>query len=251
MESDHAGLLRTLGVSTRLWASAGRHEVHPDTWIALSGEPDASMNLACSRSASADVLTKECLEPLLAAAKPGIIMLAGPGLSTAQTMIDIGWVNVGAVPLMLLDRPPANGRDVEGVRAMSLEDFPLVREVLADAFALNPSRAQTVLPDSVANDGAMSVWGLFEAGRVVASMIVVREDDLAVVWSMATRRDVQGLGHGRHLLEAVLINQFDDGAQGSLLHASRAGERLYRSLGYDDVEYLQMWSRPRWVLGSG
>jgi GNAT superfamily N-acetyltransferase len=250
MESDHAGLLRTLGASTRLWASKGHHEVHPDTWIALSGEPDANLNLACSRSASAEVLEKECLQPLLDFAKPGIVMLTGPGLSTAQTMIDIGWVNVGAMPLMLLERRPTNGSDVEGIRALTLEDLPLARDVLADAFALNPSSAQTVLPDSVVNDATTSVWGLFEGGRAIASMIVVREDGLAVVWSMATRRDVQGLGHGRRMLEAILVNQFDDGAQGSLLHASRAGERLYRNLGYRDVEYLQMWSRPRWILGS-
>jgi hypothetical protein len=37
---------------------------------------------------------------------------------------------------------------------------------------------------------------------------------------------------------------------GSLLHSSVAGERLYRQLGFSVVEYLQLWSRPRWVLGA-
>ena len=84
---------------------------------------------------------------------------------------------------------------------------------------------------------------------MVASVTIAVEDGLAVVWSMATRSECQGRGYGRRLLETVLRHQFDRGATGSLLHSSVAGERLYRSLGYAVVDYLQLWSRPRWVLG--
>jgi hypothetical protein len=34
-----------------------------------------------------------------------------------------------------------------------------------------------------------------------------------------------------------------------LLQSSAAGESLSRSVGYEVVEYWQVWSRPRWVLG--
>jgi ribosomal protein S18 acetylase RimI-like enzyme len=67
---------------------------------------------------------------------------------------------------------------------------------------------------------------------------------------MATRSDCQGRGYGRRLLEAVFDHQFEEGATGSLLHSSVAAERLYRQLGFTVVEYLQLWSRPRWVLGA-
>jgi len=49
-------------------------------------------------------------------------------------------------------------------------------------------------------------------------------------------------------LVAVLEAQRARGAGGSLLLATRAGEPLYRSVGYSVVDYLQLWSRPRWVL---
>jgi hypothetical protein len=39
------------------------------------------------------------------------------------------------------------------------------------------------------------------------------------------------------------------GLTGSLLYSSIAGEALYRGMGYEVIEYIQMWSRPRWVLG--
>jgi hypothetical protein len=48
----------------------------------------------------------------------------------------------------------------------------------------------------------------------------------------------------------VLNDQFDKGATGSLLHSSVAGEKLYGALGYSTVEYWQLWSRPRWVIGN-
>jgi ribosomal protein S18 acetylase RimI-like enzyme len=73
---------------------------------------------------------------------------------------------------------------------------------------------------------------------------------MLVVWSMATRTDCQGRGFGRQLLGSVLNDQFDKGATGSLLHSSVAGEKLYGALGYSTVEYWQLWSRPRWVIGN-
>ena len=250
MDYDPVKLLRVLGDSTRLWAAAGQHEVHQEWWLALSGESNVSMNLACCQSANPNVLRDHCLQPMLDLGKPGIIMLGGPGLSTAQTLIDAGWVSVGAMPLMLMTAPPAGRLDVTDVRAISLEELVFARKIIADGFTLDPSSVEAVLPDSVADRTDIDVWGLYEAGQMVSSVTNVREDDIAVVWSMATRRESQGQGYGRRLLEMVLHEQFENGVTGSLLHSSRAGEPLYRNLGYSVVEYLQMWSRPRWILGS-
>jgi ribosomal protein S18 acetylase RimI-like enzyme len=84
---------------------------------------------------------------------------------------------------------------------------------------------------------------------LVSSFTSVVEDGLVVVWSMATRVECQGRGYGRRLLEAALSSELEQGAVGSLLQSSAAGKKLYRSLGYTDVEYWQLWSRPRWVMG--
>jgi predicted acetyltransferase len=66
---------------------------------------------------------------------------------------------------------------------------------------------------------------------------------------MATLPGNQGHGYGRRLIQVALREQLEKGATGSLLHSSVAGENLYRNLGYEVIEYFQMWSRPRWVLG--
>jgi GNAT superfamily N-acetyltransferase len=249
MEHDPADLLRTLGASASVWAAAGQHEVHQEWWLALSGGSNVDLNLACSRSASSAVLTEHCLQPVVDQGRPGIIMLAGPGLATAQTLVDAGWVNIGVMPLMLLTPLPGRRPESADVRALTLEEFPSVRGILVDTFGLDQSSAAVALPDSAALLSDVGVWGLSEGGRLVASVIIVVEDGLAVVWSMATRPESQGLGYGRHLLEVVLSEQLENGATGSLLNSSTAGERLYLSLGYAVVEHLQLWSRPRWVLG--
>ena len=83
----------------------------------------------------------------------------------------------------------------------------------------------------------------------MSCVTTVIEDGRVVVWSMATRTESQKRGYGRRLLDSVLVRQSEAGGAGSLLQSSAAGENLYRSVGYEVVEYWQVWSRPRWVLG--
>jgi len=250
MSSPQSDLRRTLGAAARLWAGSGRHEVDEDGWLALSGAPNVNYNLACCLSAGPDVLSDRYLQPVLDLGRPGIVMLGGPGLATAQKLVEAGWVSVGALPLMILEAAAAGAPPADpGPRPLSLEELPLARQLLADTYGLDDASAVAAVPDRAAEDEDLAVWGLFDGDQLVASVTIAVEDGLAVVWSMATRPECQGRGYGRRLLEMVLRHHFDRGATGSLLHSSVAGERLYRGLGYAVVDYLQLWSRPRWVLG--
>jgi ribosomal protein S18 acetylase RimI-like enzyme len=153
---------------------------------------------------------------------------------------------------MTLAAPPAKRREVHEVHEvhpLTLENLPAAREILTDVFGLDGSTAAAVIPDSAIGRDDMSLWGLSEGGRLISSVSIVVEDGLAVVWSMGTLSECQGKGYGRRLLEGVLWEHFERGATGSLLHSSLAGQKLYRTLGYVVVDFLQLWSRPRWVLG--
>jgi GNAT superfamily N-acetyltransferase len=242
-------LRHTLGAAARLWASPDHHDVQPEWWVACSGEMNVNYNLACCQSADNHVLVERCLQPLLDVGKPGIIMLAGPGLATSQQLAEAGWVGVGALPLMTLRE--LSGRDGEGTgtRALTEADLPEAREMLSDTYGLDRASAAAAVPDRAIEDEGMGAWGLFDEGRLVSSFTSVVQDGLVVVWSMATRVGCQGHGYGRRLLETVLSRERELGAVGSLLQSSSAGERLYRSLGFTVVEHWQLWSRPRWVMG--
>jgi GNAT superfamily N-acetyltransferase len=249
MVQNQAELRRALGAAARLWASAEHHQVEPEWWVAFSGASSVTYNLACCQSSDNDVLVEHCLEPLLALGKPGIIMLAGPGLATAQKLAEAGWVGVGALPLMTLTEltPPAD--EDHGVRALSGADLPAARELLSATYGLDDASAAAAVPDRAVEDADLGVWGLFDGDRLVSSFTGALEHGLVVVWSMATRVDCQGRGYGRRLLESALPSQIEKGASGSLLQSSVAGNRLYRGLGYTVVEHWQLWSRPRWVMG--
>jgi GNAT superfamily N-acetyltransferase len=242
-------LRQSLGRAARLWASPEHHEVGPEWWVALSGEKAVNYNLACCQSADAAVLSQHCLQPLLDLGRPATIMLAGPGLGTVQILADLGWVCVGALPLMALGPRHPPPQDDQAVRALSMVELPAAQELLADTYGLDPASAAAAVPDRAVASTDMGAWGLFEQGQLVAGVTTVIEDGSVVVWSMATRRGSQKRGYGRRLLSSVLARQLGAGVAGSLLHSSVQGAALYRAAGYEVQEYWQLWSRPRWVLG--
>ncbi len=246
---DESDLWQTLGSSARIWA-AGHHEIVPDWWIAFSGENSVTYNVASCRSADPLVLSERCLQPVLDQGRPAIIMLAGAGLAAAQKLADASWVSVGALPLMLLTEPTFSFHPNLVSATLSEGELPLARDLLAAAYGLDASCAIAAVPDCAVEDKSMGVWGLYDEGQLVSCVTTVVEDDLMVVWSMATQQCCQGRGYGRRLLETVLRQELAGSATGSLLQSSAAGEKLYRSLGYEVVEYWQLWSRPRWVIGS-
>jgi GNAT superfamily N-acetyltransferase len=243
-------LWRVLGSAARLWAKPGLLEVHDEWWTAFSGQRNVNYNLACCHSPRAEVLTEHCLEPTLALKKPAVIMLAGPGLATAPKLVDSGWITVGALPLMTLVQPVLSGTVTAEGRRLERDELPLARELLADNYGLDAATAEAAIPDSAVDSADMGVWGLFAEGQLVSCVTTVVEDGLVVIWSMATRTDCQKRGYGRMLLETVFAPLFAEGATGSLLHSSVVGETLYRQVGFTVVEYLQLWSRSRWVLGT-
>jgi GNAT superfamily N-acetyltransferase len=248
MGQNGSDLRRTLGTAARLWASPDHHQVAPEWWVACSGQRSVTYNVACCQSSDNQVLLDCCLHPILDVGKPAIIMLAGPGLATAQKLADEGWVGVGALPLMTLTEV-ATPDGANPARALTEDDLPVARSLLADTYGLDDGSASAAVPDRAVADPDMGVWGLFEGDRLVSSFTSATEDGMVVVWSMATRVECQGRGYGRRLLQSVLSTQLEQGATGSLLQSSAAGEKLYRGLGYTVVEYWQLWSRPRWVMG--
>jgi hypothetical protein len=243
-------LRRTLGGAGRLWAAPEHHAVTDDWWIACSGQLNVNYNLAFSQSSDPTVLVEHCLQPVLDIGRPAIIMLSGAGLGTAHTLADAGWVTVGALPLMALTGFTGGDADRSGIRRLSAEDLPAARDLLSDIYGLDDRSAVAAVPDRLADDDDMGAWGLFDGRQLASCFTGIVEDGLFVVWSMATRRDGQGQGHGHRLLHAILSGQFERGIDGSMLQSSVVGQKLYRGLGYGVVEHWQLWSRPRWIMAN-
>lgn len=238
-----------LGRSARIWAGPRGVEAGEGWWTALSGQSNLNYNLACCHARDTGVLVDRCLDPTLRVGKPALIMLSGPGLVTAQKLVESRWVTVGALPLMALCDLSAFSTDDTGVERLDRHQLEAARHLLAECYGLDRGTAETAIPDAVVDSPDLAAWGLYAEGALVSCVTTVLQEGVVVVWSMATRRESQRRGYGRRLLESVLNDQLQRGASASLLHSSLAAEALYRHLGYTVIEYLQLWSRPRWALG--
>jgi GNAT superfamily N-acetyltransferase len=231
------------GRANRLWASL-RVLVEPTWWLALSGAARSDLNLALCHGADAASVLPVVLGEIEAAGVPAEVELAGPGLAGAQVLADAGWVCIGVLPFLRVRAQ--RGEPDPAVRRLGAGELDGARHLVAGAFGLSPELAGVTLPDTVVTDPDAELLGIVEDGAPVACVAVVRIGEAFVFFSMACAPSLQRRGYGRRLLTTML-----GAREGSdvLCVASPAALPLYNQLGFEVVEHLQAWSRPRWVLG--
>lgn len=254
MSEDRARLRSLLGAGTALWAGSGNIRVEQGCWTALSGAPSADYNVCLYHGEAASPEISQKIEEIVAAAVPTVIMLAGAALSDAQTLVDAGWVCVGAVPFManaLSARAVRDEPDAGAARRLTLAELGSARELVEAAFGVAPEIAAGVaLPDSAASTPGQSVWGMHDAdGTLVSCVAMIDVEDAIVTWSMSTPPAERRHGYGRRLLNAALDDAALRGVRLALHYSSYVGLPFYRALGFEELEHWQLWSRPRWVLG--
>jgi GNAT superfamily N-acetyltransferase len=164
--------------------------------------------------------------------------------ATRDAAVAAGLSDAGTAPLMSLELDLALAEcPCAGVeRAIDPATVEEVSELVRAAFGLAGS---TGLRHDLAEVPGADAWLLREPdGRAVASLVVTADPDLVAVWSMATLPARQREGHGTCLLQAVLGHYALEGATTACLVSTPAGESLYRSVGFEPIEHLQVW-QPR------
>jgi GNAT superfamily N-acetyltransferase len=241
-----------MGASCRLWQGPrGRHVAEPGFAFTFSGEKAIDYNVAVCHATGPDLIERALAE-VVASGSPGLIMLAGPGLGMARHLSDKGWIPISSTPF--------RGQSIAGyveepaVRRLALADLATFRLVLEESFQLPASLSMLALPDSAATDApdadpAFAGWGIYEGDVMVSAAATVTINRDVCIWMMATLPAEQGRGFGRRLLSGALASCAGQGADRALLLATPSGDLLYQSMGFDVIEYWQVWSRPRWVLG--
>jgi predicted N-acetyltransferase YhbS len=165
--------------------------------------------------------------------------------ATRDAALSAGLTDAGTAPLMslelTLDLALAETPSAGVERAIDPATVEEVSELVRAAFGLAGTTG--LRPDLAEVPGA-DAWLLREPdGRAVASLVVTADPDLVAVWSMATLPSRQREGHGRCLLRAVLGHYALEGATTACLVSTPAGESLYRAVGFEPVEQLQVWQR--------
>ena len=176
--------------------------------------------------------------------RPGLLLVTerdAPAVAGAAA--ELGLEDRGTVPLMAadLDLELATSPTAGVERAGDPGSFAEVDALVTAAFGLNNEPGLRRDLDQVPGADA---WLLRdERRRAVSAVVATADPDLLTLWSMATPPSAQRRGHGGRLLRAVLGHYALEGARSACVIATPAGEPLYRSLGFEPAERLQVWMK--------
>jgi predicted N-acetyltransferase YhbS len=175
----------------------------------------------------------------------GLVFVAEQDASATREAAEAaGMTDAGTAPLMSLelDCALAEGPCAGVERAIDSATVEEVSELIRAAFGLSGSAG---LRHDLAEVPGADAWLLREpGGRSVASLVATVDPDLVAIWSMATAPARQREGRGTCLLRAVLGHYALEGATAACLISLPGGEPLYRSVGFEAIEQLQVW-QPR------
>lgn len=225
-------------------------------WYALSGAAHPDYNLALVSDGDVAAHATDAVTRLLERGAPGVVMLAGRGLSAAQTLADAGWVCVAAMPLMRGRRDPSQPLGSAGareslVRPGTAADLPRAREIFREAFGIDAATAGLVYSERVLAQPGVEMLVAGDDDGIGCVSLVHQDGGVATNWALATDRSRRRRGHAASMIPRVFVD-IDRRHPGAYLVgvATPMAEASHRTIGGEVLEYWQVWSRPRWMLAS-
>lgn len=259
-------LRRAYGASMRPLTSGGHWSEGDGWWIGITAAPDPDYNLALVHGGDVTAHADHVYETLTEAGHPSIVLLAGDGLGAAQVLGDRGWVCAGSLDLTYL---VAHDAPVDpGFRVLGEADMVNARELAAATFGIAPGTAAVAYADVVARTSGVEVIGIFDdedvgdrdsddedadgrAAALQSCTLLVDSGPIRTVWSLGTRTGRQRRGYANRLIRAGAAHTHAQRGPVAMCGLTRPRVTpLYLAAGARVAETWQMWSRPRWLLGS-
>ena len=173
------------------------------------------------------------------------VSLAGPGLVHASTLKDRGFTPGGAVPVMALAIESSH-QDFElrsGLRAertTAQHNFDLNVDLIANTFGMDRDVTVGLVKPTI-DDPETFRYILFDGDTPVSSSVFLAAGNLAGCFDVVTPAEHQRKGYGEELMKFMVKEQAEIGRKLIVLQATAAGEVLYRRMGFQVIEYLQIW----------
>ena len=249
-------LRRAYGASMRPLTSGGHWSEGDGWWIGITAAPDPDYNLALVHGGDVTAHAQHVYETLTEAGHPSIVLLAGDGLGAAQVLADHGWVCAGSLDLTYL---VAHDAPIDpGLRVLGEDDMVHARELAAATFGIAPGTAAVAYADVVARTTGVEVIGIFDdadaddgAAALQSCTLLVDSGPIRTVWSLGTRTGRQRRGYANRLIRAGAAHTHAQRGPVAMCGLTRPRVTpLYLAAGARVAETWQMWSRPRWLLGS-
>jgi GNAT superfamily N-acetyltransferase len=239
-------LRASIGRQLQPWTTSGEMGVGDTWWTMASGSPFAATNMSLIYGGSDDSLDS-ALEVVSRREVPSIAVLSGAGLAQAGRLLDRGFAFVGANPIMAIALDPTQTKSalsdgLEVRRVYVKKDTDMIVTLLQESFELPFEVCTFFVSPEIALSPEVYFWLLFDQGQPVCTVTTTAEEGILGIKSMATPPSAQRKGYGKALLSQVLLEHAQQGERIGLLSATLAGEPLYRRLGFEVVEFGQVFA---------
>jgi N-acetylglutamate synthase len=238
---------------------AWRHllAAHPDAWVSghdgvqgcATGIPSAGLNgVWCSRLDPDPAELERLLDELDRRQLPHVLQVRpGAERDAAEVAERRGLVADEEVPLMRLDdtrrieaAQPTSGL---AVRPLDPDEAELHALTAAAGFGEKPEHfLRLILPAVLRAEGARAYLGEVD-GQIVTTALGVTRGDHVGVFNVGTPAAHRRRGYGAAITARVVADGLAAGAGWAWLQSSRAGYRVYESLGFETVEDWRCWVR--------
>lgn len=236
----------SLGRQLKPWTTFGEMGAGDNWWTMASGAQSTDANMSLIFDASEESLDS-ALEVVSRVGVPSLALLAGPGLGHAARLPERGFTFAGTMPLMAISLDAAQPRSVlpDGLeirKAYVKQDTDAVISLLHETFELPLEGCAFMVSPEIAKSSGIYFWLLLDQGEPVCTVTTTTEKGIFGIWSMATPPSAQRRGYGQALLSHVMQEHEKQGERVGVLGATSAGEPLYRRLGFEVIEYWQVFA---------
>lgn len=173
------------------------------------------------------------------------VALAGPGLMQAEALRQRGFVAGGGSPLMAyaIDGSQKDFQLRPGLRAertTSSHNLEANIELIVKTFGMTDEMARGLMLSTIDNPDTYR-YVLFDGDTPVSTSVFIANGEIAGCFDVATPAEHQRKGYGEELMKFMIQEQEKLGRKLIVLQATEAGEVLYRRMGFQVIEYFQMW----------
>ncbi|MFO1313347.1 MAG: GNAT family N-acetyltransferase [Burkholderiales bacterium] len=230
--------------------NGGELGTHYLRWI--TREPHPMGNLVIAAAEGDAPLMREATAPLVQANMPStVIFPRGVSGAASATLLDVGYLNIGAMPAMAVDidrlAPTAMPDGYAFRRAGPDASGDAWAEALSVGYGMPLSLGRRFAPSDVGADmapeAAIQFFSIERDGVVVATSMLFLAEGLAGIYCVATRAEHRRRGLGAHLTAEPLRIARDLGYRVGVLQSSSAGHPVYLGLGFVDVAAIPMFAR--------
>ena len=173
------------------------------------------------------------------------VALAGPGLLHAEALRQRGFVSGGGSPLMAyaVDGAQSDFQLRPGLRAertTSTNNLETNIDLIVKTFGMTDETARGLMLSTIA-DPETYRYILFDGDTPVSTSVFMASGEIIGCFDVATPVEHQRKGYGEELMKFMIQEQEKLNRKLIVLQATQAGEVLYRRMGFQVIEYFQMW----------